>query len=146
MFLKEGTTKEVRDCLSLEKFETERIFSSVRNALRKIDQRQVNKLCQSMTLWGPPTKHFSDSVIFRELQTSFAVHDKICKAAYGWQGLVGLCEPTDQPLCFNVPALTDRNDTALSASTGYVLSIIFPDLDILNPILSRQACCGQGHT
>lgn len=48
-----------------------------------------------MTLWGPPTKHFSDPVIFRELQTSFAVHDKICKAAYGWQGLVGLCEPTD---------------------------------------------------
>ena len=23
------------------------------------------------------------------------VHDKICKAAYGWQGLVGLSEPTD---------------------------------------------------
>lgn len=23
------------------------------------------------------------------------VHDKICKAAYGFQGLVGLCEPMD---------------------------------------------------
>ena len=61
------------NCLSLEKFETRRIFSSVRNALRKTDQRQVNELCQSMTLWGPPTKCFSDSVIFQRAA------NKLCK-------------------------------------------------------------------
>lgn len=74
------------------------------------------------------------------------VYDKICKAAYGLQGLVGLCEPMDYPLCFNVPALTERNDTAPSASIDYALSIVFPVLAILNSLLLSQACCGQGRT
>lgn len=96
-----------------------------------------------MTLWGPPTK-YQDSVIFRELQQALQFMIKFKSSL--WLARISSVSPQIVPLCFSVPALTDRNDTALSASTGYVLSIIFPDLDILNPILPRQACCGQGHT
>lgn len=33
--------------------------------------------------------------ILESCKQALQAHDKICKAAYGWQGLVGLCEPTD---------------------------------------------------